>query len=272
MQYRNPALDLVSVGFPLATAAAKTAYDIWNTYNPTHLPTNKMVQASKKRKLVYSKNTRPFKRARPTAITKFQSKGPVTEKRWVDVTSTLGFTTSLSNTALLNGLSTGTDFYHRLGHNYVNTSIHFNGHIIPNLTNPTDIISWAIVYDRQANSSAPAWSDVFQGTTNAGVASNTPLSNFNIENSDRFLIIAHETRNTPNITVASGVTSGIGFVDPTQPFHINVFKKLNLPTRCDGDTASVADIISGSIYLMTIGLNATASWSLNYSCRIRFEC
>jgi len=284
-RYDNPALDLLRAGPALALAGVTSLKQLYDIYTATEIkqlmtdynmlsPSQKkevMVQASRKRKVPYSKSKRPVKRRRTGVISKFQATGPQKDKRWVDVTSTQGFTTSTTNSTLLNGLVTGTDFYNRLGHNYVNTSIHFAGHILPNVTNPNDIISWAIVYDRQTNGAPPSWADVFQSTSNSGAQVNTPLAHFNIENSDRFMLIAHETRNMPSFTQAVGVTTAIGYIDPMQTVKINVFKYLKVPTRCDGDTANVADIVSGGIWLMTLGLNATASWSLNYSCRIRFE-
>jgi len=289
MQYQNPALDIASL-WPVAASAGKVAYDFYNTWNPQTLPTRaqKNNQLLKKKRLfsrhwinamkrVRGSNKvskRPYKRQRVQAINKFQAprKGHMKEPRWVDASGTINFNSGV-NIALLNGVVTGTDYFQRIGHKFINTSIHFTGHILPNATlAASDTLGYAIVYDRQSNGSPPSWGDVFEGTDSAGTLTSTSLTHFNLQNSDRFHVIAHQTKQMPSLTVTAGVTSALGYVNPMQDTKIEIYKKIQLPTKCDGDTAAIADIVSGSIYLITKGTAATSGWSILYTNRIRIEC
>lgn len=286
-RYDNPALDLLRAGPPLIATGIATMKQLYDYYTASEIkqlmtdfnmlaPKNSsaMVQQRLKRKSSGSRSSyskRPIKRQK-TQYSKFQSTGKVKEKRWVDIPSTVTPFNTTNQATLLNGLVLGTDYYHRLGHNYVNTSINFRGHITPNATlAAADILGIAIVYDRQANGAAPGWNDVFDNTPSSGATLTGPLAQVNIQNSDRFLILLHETKMMPSLTVTAGVTSGLGYINPCQDTAINLYKQFKLPTRCDGDTAAIADIISGSIYLIVLGSNATTGWNLSYNNRIRFE-
>jgi len=296
MQYDNPALDVLRVGPGLAVAAYTGLRQLYDIYTATEMRqlTNDIEALrtsgmKKEAELLVRKNIigmnstvkRPrsssgsrqkrFKKQRTNRISSFSQRGPHKDRQWLDTPSSSSQTfTSAGAGNLLNGTVVGTDYYHRRGHNITITSIHLRGHIAPLATNTSDRIAYAIVFDRQANGTAPVWGDVFQNTDSGGSVSTTTLAQNNIQNSDRFLVLRHETLLMPSLTVAVGVETNVGYHDPMQKTSIDFFKKLSLPVRYDGDTGAIADIVSGSIYLLTIGSTATAGWSLFYSSRIRF--
>lgn len=241
---------------------------------PTYFPKySDNMGAVVKRKKSYTKDKRPKKVSKQRIGAFKASPGSFQEKKWVDVNAVPTFTTT-ATVALLNGLVKGTDYYERIGHNYVNKSIRFKGHILVAGTDGTavaDTLAVVIVYDKQSNLVAPTWANVMQSTNNAGTLTSVPMSHFNIENSDRFLIIAHKTFSMPPYVLTASVPGAVGPMDPTKGWEFDIYKKLNLPTRCAGDTAGVGDILSGSIHVLTLGSQATADWQMTYSCRIRID-
>jgi len=94
-------------------------------------------------------------------------------------------------------------------------------------------VRFLIIQDKQSNATAPTVAQILE------VATGT--SAMNMDNRDRFSVIMNKS--VP-IDQNGGHQSG----------KINVYKKLNFPTIFNAGTAgTVADITSGSIYMLLIG-------------------
>lgn len=184
------------------------------------------------------------------------------EKKFVDVSvngqalalAANTFTTP-GPTFLLNGLVPDSTATGRIGRKIVMKSLYvrysFNMAATSTLGAPCRLI---VFYDKQANAAAPAVTDV--------LLADSFLSPNNLSNRDRFVILADEV--TEPIGVATGVftTSGV------------IYKKLNLETMYNAGTAgTIADITSGSVYIMACqaGPIATAAPVWNFRSRIRYS-
>lgn len=115
-------------------------------------------------------------------------------------------------------------------------------------------LRYLVVYDRQANAQAPAVTDI--------LFSDDVLSQMNISNKDRFLILASGTFD-PLSAQGNGISS-----------EVEIFKQLDLPVQYNAGTAgTIADIQTGSVYIMfaqTGGL-ATAAPQFSFRSRIRYS-
>lgn len=185
------------------------------------------------------------------------AQGP--EIKFTDVTD-LATSIPLSNdfttpgaTFLLNGLTTGALATNRIGRKVTLKSLYIRATVQLATTSVRGAnIRMVVFYDKQANGTAPAVTDV--------LADDSFYSPNNLSNRDRFVVLCDH------------VFEPIGTANDYQKSAV-VFKKLNLETMFNAGTAgTIADITSGSLYIMfaqsgTIGTgNPTASW---YS-RVRY--
>lgn len=277
--YQNPALDLARVGLPLAYTAAKTAYEHRDTLSKLYdymRSYNKSSSTQKRKRPVANKAlVVPLKTRTTNRIGQFRNSNPrdFQEKRWVDVFNSAAF----SNTAvqqLLNGFQVNTDYYNRLGHNYLNKKLTFECWVMPNQTTCTtfDVGCIVLVWDRQTNGAAPGFSSVLQSTQNSGVQTASSRSFFNKEQSERFLILRHEKIMLPTYALTGSQVTTPAFYDGQQKYHFKWNIPLNLQTKCSGDGALVTDILAGSLYLMVASESATAGWTLKYHSRVTIDC
>lgn len=159
---------------------------------------------------------------------------------------------------LLNAVATGTDFTNRIGRKVCWKSVLIQGH-----TSPTANIAAGcygrimIIYDSQPNGALPSATDV--------LLSNAPNSPMNLNNRDRFKIL-WDKRVTAG---AYNVTASTAVADRTVT-EVRKYKKINLETIFDGTTAAIADIQSGSIFMLTTG-SATAGNGLTLNCTVRMR-
>lgn len=160
---------------------------------------------------------------------------------------------------LLNGVATGTDFTNRIGRKVCWKSVLLQGWIEPqDATVVCTLGRVMVVYDTQPNGALPAITDVLNAAT--------PSAPMNLNNRDRFKIIMDKR-----------VTGGFYNTTATQSTadqtikEVRKYKKINFDTIYDGTTAAIADVQSGSLFLLTIGSQAAASgYSLICSIRCRF--
>lgn len=184
-------------------------------------------------------------------------RGSKTERKFVDVSSleTPGTgATTFSTPVLLNGIGEGTSATTRIGRKIVMKSLLLR--YIWSL-GATSIRGAAcrvkIVYDRQANTAAPAVTDI--------LLANNVLSPNNISNNERF------------VTLVDFFTDPVSIENNFQVCG-EVYRKINLPTRFDDGTgATIADVTTGSVYMMVAqtGGVATESPVFTYRSRIRYE-
>jgi len=156
---------------------------------------------------------------------------------------------------LLNGLARGDEINERNGREVVMKSVQINFGVQCTITTGTDQYARVLlVYDRQSNGAAPAITDI--------LVSNNTTAVRNLENRRRFKILM-DRRYTLNQASEAGSKISDSF-----------YRRLRHPiTFNSGDAGTVADITTGSLYLVTMGSNAagaTAGSCLYYS-RVRFQ-
>ena len=137
-----------------------------------------------------------------------------------------------------------------------------------------DFLRLVLVYDRQANNATPTLGTILSTVDNAGTGTTTALSSVNLSYQARFAIIRDwswaicdqalfGTGDTGATTLAAAPVAG----------H-KVFVNLKgLETQYNsGTTGTIADIASGALYLLALGLNANvdSQFAVNFQSRIRF--
>lgn len=172
---------------------------------------------------------------------------------------TYGLDTTGSVT-LVSGVATGTDFTNRIGRKVCWKSILLQGYITPQGTaSGPGLGRVMLVYDSQPNGALPAVTDVLL-TAHA----TAPM---NLNNRDRFRIIWDKRV----VIGAFNSATTVAIADMTSR-DVRKYKKINLESIFDGTTAAIADVQSGSIFLLTIGTNAAGgSFNLLATVRARFN-
>lgn len=156
------------------------------------------------------------------------------ETKFIDVspgvTTTPAVSTFFATPRLLNGCIQGTEATQRLGRRIVMTSLYLKGNIrLDPTTAGGGFNRVVVVYDKQANATTPAITDVL-------LADDITSPN-NLSNRDRFVKIID--METPSIGVGG---------DYSVP--IEIYRKLNLETCFNtGNAGTVGDITTGSLWL-----------------------
>lgn len=181
------------------------------------------------------------------------------ELKYVDVTSD---STSFSDSGiltLLNGLVPGTGASQRIGKKAVMKTLQFRGDIGAGTTPMGGVpfqglvrLLW--VYDKQSNATAPTVAQILEQATGK--------SFMNMDNRDRFVVLLDKQ-------YAIDQSGG------NESCQVKVYKKINLTTVFNAGTAgTVADITSGSIYLLAISDAPFASDTvpaIGFYSRIRYD-
>ena len=156
---------------------------------------------------------------------------------------------------LVNGVARGDEINERTGRVLTMRSIQFNARAYATSGTGTDQVGRVlIVYDRQTNAAALTGAQVL-----ASFDTNSPR---NLENRRRFKILK-DWRFPINATGESGSNRVLQF-----------YRRLRHPVMFNsGDAGTVADITSGSIYVLTIGTNVAGATAGNLvgTCRIRYQ-
>lgn len=154
---------------------------------------------------------------------------------------------------LLNGCVQGAGASNRISRRVTLRSVQLRGRIqMAATTTGASPIRLIVFYDRQSNGAAPSATDLLTGNS---------ISDFtNLSNNRRFLIVADEIR------------SCIGTAGP-QSVYFNFYRKLNLVTEFNtGNAGTVADIATGSLYVLAYASPGIGVASLNcdVQSRVRF--
>lgn len=174
-----------------------------------------------------------------------------------------------ATTTLLNGCVEGVDAVNRVGRRINMKSISLRMGITiteaPTTANPT-YIRYALVYDRQPNGAAPAYSDIFQNITLAGATSSDAFSFPNPTNFDRFTILRDGFRvfrpfndglvNQPKQSLDNEQ-------DAAEKWFVNL-KGLEATYIAGAGAGTIADFRTGSLWFITTS-NQTAA---NQPCQI----
>jgi len=181
-----------------------------------------------------------------------------------DTTGTLGH---------IGGVKPGAGRWERVGRKINYRSVHIKGIITMTNSAPgvklNSMNRLVLVYDRQPNGNVPAISDILQDVSSAGTLASNAYSGLNLDNSQRFLILRDSRINLPDQTDAR--LTAVSSTNQEDSADINWFVKLrDLPCEYKGDTAGIASISSGALYLFTISDETTQVWGFRGSVRTRY--
>lgn len=179
------------------------------------------------------------------------AKASTGEFKSVDVSlDSLGVDTT-GTVSLLNGVGRGTDIDEREGREVNMRSVQLRYIVYTNTEAASD--QWGrviLVYDRQSNGTAPAITDVLQ--------TNSITAMRNLENRKRFKIFMDKTF----VINASYQTAAALNTASNNHFFEEYYRKLSHPVTFNSGTAgTIADITTGSMYLITMGTAATGTTS-----------
>lgn len=190
-------------------------------------------------------------------------------------------TYAINQTAVITSINLvriGSTFCNRIGRRIEMASLRLTGFINAlRTTNDEDYARIMLIYDRQTNGAVPAIADILQTTDQAAANTTTAQSGLNLNNRDRFVVLRDMRILLPAVTVASGVITAPGIVDPIKPQNnIDMFVKLKgLVTQFKADSAPavIGDIASGGLFLVTYGSAFAAGsegFNLTAEMRLRF--
>lgn len=185
------------------------------------------------------------------------------EIKYIDATDVSA--TSVYNTTglvtLINPIAQGDDNTNRDGRQIRMVSVHMRGRIEgPDTVQQDAGCRTLIVYDRQTNATA---------LTIAGVLGTSATAFFfnNLDNKDRFVVL-FDSYTTVGYHVNTATQA---FAKANDGKTVQIFnKRVNLPVTYSGTGATVASITTGSLYLITLGDQASDTPYLLWRTRVRF--
>lgn len=196
----------------------------------------------------------------------------VGEKKVIDILLT---SYAVENTGtqlqLLNGVAPGTNINNRIGRKLSLKSLQIRGVVAftDNTTANPSFLRMVIVYDKQANAAAPTFANIMTSQDIAGTTETNAFSMVNLNNRDRFEVIRDKVIEMGVIDTTATQT----FAVPPASATINEYIKLgNRETIYNAGTAgTVADIVSGSLFIFFICPQANATGVTAQCCfRTRF--
>lgn len=162
----------------------------------------------------------------------------------------------------------------RDGHVIVITGMHLAGVIrrvsgVPTTQPQPSLVRLWVVLDTQTNGAQLNSEDVFVNTNNNDFTIATPLKNMAFGR--RFKVLATRTFVMPAHVYQADAGPLYHCNGSLTPVNI-MLKKLRIPVRFNASTAGVANVVDNSIHVIAVHSDAgvTASFGLQYNCRVRF--
>jgi len=189
----------------------------------------------------------------------FQSVGGQ-ELNFVDTSLDNANVSTTAQVALLNGMAQGTTASTRIGRRINMKSVELRLRMNTQATTSSTTVRYALVYDKQANAVAPAFTDIYDSAT--------PTALRNISNKARFWVLYDS-----GLVNLSGASGGTSQTDSTRQ-SLECYKKINLPVQYNAGVAgTVGDIQTGALYWVAIGdvASGTASAVSVGTARIRYS-
>jgi len=169
---------------------------------------------------------------------------------------------------VVNAMLLGSDYFNRIGRKTYMKSLHFTGWIYPAATSAADYGRIVVLYDAQPNTALPAWNLTFTDANAAGAAE--ILSGLNLNQRERFQILADERFQLPSNSFAATVVTNVGPVDGSQHLKFDRFLKLKgletIYNATDGGT--IADIVTGSLIIFFF--SGLGNWLCSWQTRLRY--
>lgn len=163
---------------------------------------------------------------------------------------------------LLNGCARGTDINEREGREIDLRSVQLRMNISARSEAIVDqTVRVLLVYDRQTNGAAPGLTDIIRGGTVCGMR--------NLENRKRFKILMDYT-----VRLNANYTGGASLhTAANNGVFKDYYQRFNLPTTFNsGNAGTVADMATGSLYMVRVGEIAagTAAAEVDFCSRVRY--
>lgn len=187
-------------------------------------------------------------------------KGPVvpqTEVKYVDL-AVAGYAADTTGTITpLNLIAQGVDNTQRIGREALMLGVAIRGLCVPTTGTATgpQMFRLALVWDNATDGVLPAITDVFTAATAYAFP--------NVSNIGRFTILHDQLFGIGPLTAAlADKTTGV----------VDVTLKINSATRFSGTTAAIASMQDGTLYAITLGVNAAgaAAGSIFYQSRVSY--
>lgn len=235
----------------------------------------------KSMKSKYGKDFKPKKRILKVAVRKapgvFRATG--SEIKAIDIANASYAFKAIATPptmTLLNGVQVGAAFYQRIGSRIEMRNLHIRGNIVNLATAAANTYLRMIVYyDRQPNAGAVAITDLLQSRDQTGAAATTAVSEINLDQRDRFVIIRDKQWHGPSVTNTAGVqTNGPSFPGQDQEWDINEFIKLkDLTThyKSSSNPTTIADINTGALFVTFVTDSNDSAWAAAVGFRLRFN-
>lgn len=204
-------------------------------------------------------------------------------------TGGLYFGTGAPNFQTLNAVKEGASFYNRIGRRIRMKSVHIRGVISQTGANAAAVVSnflgrMLVVYDRQSNGAFPTLADVLTDYINTGGTASTANNGINMNNRDRFLVLADMQICLPPIGI-NGATAastscqavdinGNGGDSKQAQWNINRFIKLKgIEAHYKANAGDITDCATGGLLIFTTATvdgNATPAYQLTGYARLKF--
>lgn len=167
--------------------------------------------------------------------------------RYVDNTYTLAGQTTTATLTLINGVAQGDDSNNREGNATFNKMVTLKGRVIPNSSTVQQNVRIILLYDKQSNGAAPTAADLLEVPTNVDT-----MRFWNSRARYRFLW---------------DKTFSVG----PHGKNFKIVKKVRAYTKYGTATTGViANIVKGSIYVVTLSDAAASTPSVGWVSRVSF--
>lgn len=232
----------------------------------------------KRKRASSSASTVVVKRSRTLGASSGRSiyRQPKAELKVFDVAEfSSAFRTPLAATSLsplLNVPVSGSDVFNRVGRKIYMKSLQIKGLIFNNNTSIQDSGRMLLIFDSQPNAAAPTVQNLLSNFDGVGATNGNSMINLN--NRQRFLVLRDHQIIFPGVNNAAGVLTNVGPVLDTgkYQYEINWFVKLKgletIFNQINGGT--IADIASGSLYLIFVSTTQDAGYNFKGNTRLRY--
>lgn len=166
----------------------------------------------------------------------------------------------------LNPVIPGNGFYQRIGNRIQGQSLNMNILFVPK--NVVHVNSFTgklvVIYDKQPNGNAPAYTTIFSAQTFSGTVTTNPLTlPLNIAQRDRFVVISSEYVTLPG--------TGQSIQNP-QEFTKNIYRELkDIEIVYSGNDGSIGACSSGALLLFLVTNDAAPNYDAMISSRFVFK-
>lgn len=241
----------------------------------------------KRSNATFSKKPKKYVSKKPKSLMDTIAKKYSTSKqetKTVDSLNNSSQITTVPQYYILNAPLTGTNFWNRIGNKISMKSLRIR-YQVRELDDNEGVLGscflrFIVVYDRQNNELPSSFGDIFTMVQTNGTVSSDPLSQTNLNNSERYLII-HDNiipiwSNRNNSSASTPTQINYSMIDGTPKMYFDKYIKLKgLETKFSASTGADTDITTGALYFLVLsdiasgGANNSPFW-IKWNARLRF--